>query len=255
MNVTQKLYKVCSKPKLYFKRSSPLILSCIAAVGVVGTAVAAAKATVKAAKLIESAADENKKLTKAEAVRIAVPVYLPTAAIGFGTIFCIFGANVISRKKQASLISAYGLLNSHYKEYREKLIEQYGKETDNEIRNAIAREYCDCHQIGLDVPDGKFIFYDEISGETIICYEREIMDAEYHLNRNFTMRGYAFLNEFYEFLGLPMTEYGGTVGWSMSSGIMWIDFEHRLINKDDGGTPCYSIDMIFCPEVLEEWEC
>ena len=86
-------------------------------------------------------------------------------------------------------------------------------------------------------------------------YEREVIDAEYHFNRNFTMRGYAFLNEFYEFLGLPMTEYGRIAGWSMSSGIMWVDFEHRLIDNDDGGTACYSIDMVFPPEVLEEWEC
>ena len=86
-------------------------------------------------------------------------------------------------------------------------------------------------------------------------YEREIIDAEYHFNRNFTMRGYAFLNELYEFLGMPKTEYGGIAGWSLCSGIMWVDFEHRLIDNDDGGPACYSIDMVFSPEILEEWEC
>ena len=80
----------------------------------------------------------------------------------------------------------------------------------------MAREFCGYHQIGLDTPDEKVIFYDEISGESITCYEREIMDAEYHLNRNFVMRGYASLNEFYEFLGLPQTERGEELGWTMS---------------------------------------
>lgn len=152
-------------------------------------------------------------------------------------------------------MSAYTLLNNYYKEYRGKLMELYGEETDIEIRNAMARTHCNYHQIGLDAPDGKVIFYEEISGESILCYEREVMDAEYHLNRNFTLRGYALLNELYEFLGLPLTEYGGTVGWSVYSGIGWIDFQHRLIDNDDGGIPCYAIDMIFPPEVLEEWEC
>ena len=108
----------------------------------------------------------------------------------------------------------------------------------------------------MDAPDDKVVFYEELSGESIVCYEREIMDAEYHLNRNFALRGYAALNEFYEFLGLPKTDYGDAVGWSMSYGYSWIDFEHRLINRDDGGTPIYSIDMIFPPDddYLRDWE-
>lgn len=185
-----------------------------------------------------------------------VPIYIPTIIFGTSTIMCILGANALNKKQQASLISAYALARNYHKEYRDKLIELYGEKTDIEVRNAMAREHCNYHQLKLNVPDKKVVFYDEISGKSIVRYEREIMDAEYHLNRNFTMRGYAFLNEFYYFLGLPASEYGGEVGWSMSSGIMWIDFEHRLIEKsDDGGLACYSIDMVFPPDILEEWEC
>ena len=119
----------------------------------------------------------------------------------------------------------------------------------------MVRKRCDFHPVDCDAPDERVIFYDEISGESILLYERELIDAEYHFNRNFTMRGYAFLNEFYEILGLPRTEYGEVAGWSMSSGIMWVDFEHRMIDPGDGAPACYSIDMVFSPEVLEEWEC
>ena len=81
------------------------------------------------------------------------------------------------------------------------------------------------------------------------------MDAEYHLNRNFVQRGYASLNEFYEFLGLPQTKYGDEVGWTCTDGYCWIDFEHRLISRDDGGTEVYAIDMLFPPDAhyLDEW--
>ncbi len=256
MNLKQKFHRMCGKSKLYLKRSSPTILCCIAAVGVVGTAVASVKATPKAMQLLKDATDEKgEKLSRVEVVITVAPLYLPAAAIGAGTILCIFGANVLNKRQQARLMSAYALLKNYHKEYRDKLIDLHGEEVDVEIRNAMIRERCDYHQINSDDPDGKVIFYDEISGESIMRYEREIIDAEYHFNRNFTMRGYAFLNELYEFLGMPMTEYGGTVGWSMSSGIMWVDFEHRLIDNDDGGPACYSIDMVFAPEVLEEWEC
>lgn len=255
MNLRQKFYRMYDKSRLYLRRASPTILCCVAAVGVVGTAIASVKVTPKAMKLLKDATDEKgEELSKAEIVITVAHLYIPAAAIGAGTIFCIFGANALNKHQQAQLMSAYALLKNYHKGYRDKLIELHGENIDIEIRNAMIRERCDFHQLDSDAPDEKVIFYDEISGESVIRYEREVIDAEYHFNRNFTMRGYAFLNEFYEFLGMPVTEYGGTVGWSMASGIMWVDFEHRLIDNDDGGPACYSIDMVFSPEVLEEWE-
>lgn len=256
MNLKQKFYRMYGKSRLYLKRTSPTILCCVAAVGVIGTAAASVRATPKAMKLLKTAADEKgEELSRVETVVIAAPLYLPAAAIGAGTIFCIFGANALNKRQQAGLMSAYTLLKNYHKEYRDKLTEMYGEKADVEIQNAVIRERCDYHQVNSDDPDGKIIFYDEISGESITRYEREIIDAEYHFNRNFTIRGYAFLNELYEFLGMPMTEYGGTAGWSMSSGIMWVDFEHRFIDHGDGGPACYAIDMVFPPEILEEWKC
>lgn len=253
----QSLQKLCARSKLYLDRHASTILTCIAAVGVIATAVMVADETTKATKLLETATKEKgEKLTVAETVKVAGPVYIPAVVTGAATISCIFGANVLNKKRQASLASAYALINEYHKEYRNKLIKLHGKEADEEIRNEMAREHVNFHVIGLDTPDNKVIFYEELSGETFVRYEREIMDAEYHLNRNFAMRGYASLNEFYEFLGLPQTEYGDAVGWTMSDGYCWIDFEHRLIPSEDGGPDMYSIDMIFGPhsEYLDDWE-
>ena len=33
-------------------------------------------------------------------------------------------------------------------------------------------------------------------------------------NRNYILRGYSYLNEFYEFLGIEETEYGSVLGWA-----------------------------------------
>lgn len=256
MNLKQKFYRMCGKSRLYLRRSAPAILCSVAAVGVVGTAVAAVRVTPKAMELLKDAADEKRAdLSKTEMIVAVAHLYIPATAIGVGTIFCIFGANALNKKQQVRLMSAYALLKNYHKGYRDKLIELHGEEADIEIGNAMVREHCNYHEIDMDEPDRKVIFYDEISGESIVRYEREIIDAEYHFNRNFTLRGYAFLNELYDFLGMRQTEYGSIAGWSMSSGIMWVDFEHRLIDNDDGGIACYSIDMIFAPEIIEEWEC
>lgn len=249
--------QICYRSIAYLKRNSATILTSIGAVGVVTTAVMAVKATPKAIRLLENATcEKGETLTTVEKIKITTPVYIPSIIMGVSTIACIFGTNILNKRKQASLVSAYTLIDSYHKKYRNKLIEIHGKEADEEIRNAIAREHCDFHLIGLDVPDRKMIFYDEISGRSIVRYEREVMDAEYHLNRNFTMRGYASLNEFYEFLGLPVTDYGATVGWSMSGGYSWIDFEHRLIAEDKKGMKLYSIDMTFSPDIdyLSDWQ-
>ena len=236
------------------------ILSCVSAVGVITTAVLAAKTTRKAYflydELKKKKAEHDEEPTVIDIVKEVGPVYIPSVLMGAATIVCIFGANVLNQQQQARLMSSYVLLNNYYKEYRKKLTELYGEEADIKIRTEMTRSNCAYHRLGLDVPDEKVIFYDEISGDSITCYEREIMDAEYHLNRNFVLKGYASLNEFYSFLGLPQTRYGETVGWSSADGYYWIGFEHRLISRDDGGTDIYSIDMLFPPDedYLREWE-
>ena len=249
--------KLLTRTGLYLKRNSSTILTILGGTGVCVTAVLAAQETPKAIQLLEKAKkNKGSDLNLLEKALVVTPCYAPAIISGAATITCIFSANVLNQQRQAQLTSAYAMLDRYHKEYRKTLIDLKGEEVDEEVRIAMARHNCDFHEIGLDVPDGKVIFYEEISGETIECYEREVMDAEYHLNRNFCMRGYASLNEFYMFLGLPQTEYGEAVGWSMSDGYSWIDFEHRIVNQDDGGTPIYMIEMVFTPhdEYLLDWE-
>lgn len=59
--------------------------------------------------------------------------YIPAAISGTATIFCIFGANVLSKRQQAALTSAYALLNDSYNNYKDKLKELYGEEAHQKI--------------------------------------------------------------------------------------------------------------------------
>lgn len=57
------------KMKLHLRNNSPTILTCIGAIGVVGTSVLAVRATPKALKLLEKATEEKgEDLTKMEVV-------------------------------------------------------------------------------------------------------------------------------------------------------------------------------------------
>lgn len=56
------------------------------------------------------------------------------------TITCLLASNILNKRTQASLMSAYAILDQSYKEYKNKLIELYGEEQHNEIIDAIVIE-------------------------------------------------------------------------------------------------------------------
>lgn len=237
-----------------FTRHGGTILTVCSIVGFAGTVIFTANGTIKAVELLKEAEDAKKSpLSNSEKALIVIPSYIPAIVTGSLTIVCILSMNVLSKKSQESLLSAYAMATNYHKRYRDKLIELKGEEVDAEVRAVLAREYADYHAIGMDYPDVKMTFYDEASGETFVRYEREVMDAEYHLNRNFALGGCVSLNDFYMFLGLPETDYGNEVGWTAADGYVWIDFEHRLLTQDDGGEDIYEIVPVFAPheEYLE----
>ena len=244
----------------FIKRNASTILTCVGGVGVVVTAVLAAKATPKATKRLERAEEKKGEvLSKTEKIKIAGPVYIPTVLVGAGTIACIFGANVLNKRTQASLISAYALIDNSYKEYKNKLKELYGEEAHEKIVDAIAIEKADdvyihseclCNGCDLTTDEScgdEILFYDEFTGRYFESTIERVITAEYHLNRNFTLRGYAVLNEFFEFLGLSTTDYGSVVGWAVNDEeLYWIDFNHRKVTMDDG-LECYIIETPWEP--------
>lgn len=271
MSKNQTIQQMLHKSGLYVRKYSPVALSCVASVGVVVTAVAAVKATPKAVMLIQ--ADSRKKhdgdpyaATKKEAVVAAWKCYIPAVAIGASTIACIMGANALNRHQQAALTSAYALVQNSYKEYKDKLKELYGEEAHNAIMDSIVKEKCKDISIytpgclvsssSLDFGEGMEpeitrTFYDAFSQRYFESTIEKVIQAEYHLNRNFMFAGVIPLNDFYEFLGLEKTEFGDTVGWSSVNGdIYWIDFNHHRLTLDDG-MEIYVIEMVFEP--TPEW--
>ena len=125
----------------FIKRHSSTILTCIGAGGVIATSVLAVKSTPKALQLLANAeAEKGEELTKKEIVKVAAPAYVPALTTGVATLACIFGANALNKKQQALLISAYGLVNGAYKDYRSKLKETLGEDTDVQIRDAIIQD-------------------------------------------------------------------------------------------------------------------
>ena len=222
--------------KRVLKRNSSTILTCIGAAGVIFTAVTAVKATPKATRLLDKVKEEKGEgLTTLEKIKVAGPHYIPSILIGAGTIACIFGVNILNKRNQASLMSAYVLIDNSYKEYKKKVEELYGEETHKEVISSIAKDkYTD----DIRVDENKMLFYDEFSHRYFESTLEDVIKAEYNTNRQLQCNGVVYLNEYYEFLGLEPSPVGTDLGWS--SGILeshycteHIEFDHGKVILDD----------------------
>lgn len=234
--------------KKFLNRNGSTILTCLGGVGLIATSVMTAKATPKAMVLLEEAKEEKgEELTKFEIVKIAGPSYIPAVLVGASTLACIFGANALNKRNQASLISAYALIDSSYKEYKKKVGELYGEDANEKVVEEIAKDKFE--ETEITVSDGKKLFYEEFSGRYFEATTEQVLRAEYEVNRMLEMEyGGLFLNEWFELLGLERTDYGNHLGWSTwyLSEVYWhnwVEFTHRKVILDDG-LECTIIEVI-----------
>lgn len=232
MNET--LQKATRVSGLFIKKNAPIILTSIGAVGVVATAVSTAKGATKASKLLDQAKEaKGEELTTGERIKVAAPSFIPAVLFGTATITCIFGANVLNKRKQASLIGAYTMLDSTFKQYKDKLKELYGDDADKKIVDEIAKE----NHPGV-VPQ-KELFYDSFSQRYFESTMEDVLKAENETNKMMVTGWAVGVNEFYEQLGLKgIVEYN-ELGWSynMMADMYWhewIEFDHRKVEADDG---------------------
>lgn len=234
----------------FFKRNGSTILTCAGAAGVIATAIVSAKNTPRALELIKT--EEVKKgdeLTKIEKLKTAAPAYIPAALVAVGTIGCIFGANILNKRQQASLVSLYSLLDSSFKQYKDAAISTYGEDANDKINNAMAKIHFEDSEVPEESED-RAIFMDLYSLQIFQSTMEEVESAEKFINDLLHMRGYACLNEFYTALGIDSIDTDFDTGWSLamlrSQGYENIEFKHERIDREDGKS-CVTITMVAEP--------
>lgn len=231
--------------KLFLRRNSPTILTFLGAAGVVATSIAAVKATPKAMALLEKTKEEKgEELTKLEIVKVAGPAYIPAVAIGASTIACIFGANALNKKTQASIMSAYALLDTSYKQYKSKVKELYGENSDRNVKKEIVKDKFKDNDIHIN--NEKILFFDFYSLRYFESTERLVLKAENRVNELLKLYGRASLNDFYESLGMPTAYTGYELWWNVQK-CPSVEFTHDITTMDDG-LECCVISMSVEPE-------
>ena len=220
-----------NKVHLFLKNNSSTILSIIGSVGVVATSVLAVKATPKAMKLIEFEKNMNNtdELSKSKIIKVAWKPYIPSILCGVSTITCIFGSNYINKKNQKALISAYGMLNTAYLNYKSKVNKLYGNEANKKIYKEIARS----QKIEkVKIEDNEELFFDMESMRYFSSSIEKIREAEELFNEHLHYDGYAYLNDLYDLLGLEHVDYGYEIGWSTYSNDKMYSYDEVRFNID-----------------------
>lgn len=224
------------------KENGASILSGLGVVGVVGTAVLAAKATPKAICLLakkEMYKQENygERLTRFEKALAMAPAYIPAILMGTATAGCILGANHINQNKQAALMAAYMCLDSEYKAYQQKTKDIFGEAGEKKVREELEKDKFIHDKFGT--VDEKRLFYDEFSDRYFEMSLYELQVATYEFNRLYNHLGEMALNEFYDFINMKPIDLGDKVGWNgikdwECCGFSWIHVHLEKMETPDG---------------------
>lgn len=108
-----------------------------------------------------------------------------------------------------------------------------------------------------DANEEQRLFYDSFSKRYFQATISQVLQAEYHINRNMVLGAFVTLNDFYDFLGISHVEGGDVIGWLLSDSMYWIDFDNSKAMVDDGlngEIPCYVVDAMLGPQPESEWD-
>lgn len=249
--------KALGSTELFLRRHGPEILTGIGIVGFGATTYLVGKAVLEAQqpledikKRVQAVANQpiteeytEKKRTQEvgktwliESVKI-VRIFAPAIVTGSVSVFCIIASHGIMRRQQTSLVAAYMALDNAYRSYRKRVQEELGPEKEMELYRGIrvreittdGEEYTAC-QIDTDefLPSPYAKWFNESNPNwqpTAEWNVQFVLGQQQYANDRLTAFGFVFLNEVYDMLGLPRTQYGQAVGWlKKGDGDGYIDF-------------------------------
>ncbi len=238
------------------KKHSPEILTGIGIAGMIGAVVMAVKATPKAVELLENKKDELNvdKLSPAETVKTTWKCYIPTAVTGILGAACIIGAGSVNHKRNAALAAAYGLTETAFKEYKDKVVEVIGEKKEQTVKDEIAKDKMTENPVTevestaiVTTGYGDTLCYETLSGRYFYSDIEKIRAAENRVNKIILEDSFVSLNEWYDELGLDGTVIGDMIGWNRYYGNDWLEvrFSSQLTNN---GTPCLVIGYDTLPK-------
>ena len=160
-------------------------------------------------------------------------LYAPAIAVGALSLTSILAGHNILRKRNLALAAAYTAVDTGFKEYRGRVIKRFGEQLDKELKYDIKAKEIEetvVDEKGKEKTVKKTV---EVANPTLagspytFCFDEYatgwVKDAESnkfflmrqqdYANEKLKARGYLFLNEVLDMVGIPRCRAGQTVGW------------------------------------------
>lgn len=238
MNAVTGLLKTAQK---FTIDNAPAILAGTAVAGTVGTAIAVGKASFQASDDIRR--EELRKgdpvygpyeHTTKEKFQLVWKHYIPAAGIAATTIVCIISGATVAGRRNAALIAAYSVSETMFSEYKDKVLEQFGENKEQKVRDAVAQDHIDQNPwVNREVVfagSGEVPCYEAITGRWFHNKAENIRQAQNKINLQIINGEYVSLNEYFDEIGLEPTAMGEDVGWNSATPLE-IQFSSILDDK------------------------
>lgn len=245
----------------WISRNKAGLLSAIACVGVVVTAVLAGKGAIKAKKTIDEWTEEkHEPLTKFETVQASAPAFIGAAISGAATIGCVVAAQKINSKHIATITASAAMVAKKYDEYLKTNVKINGREAHEKVmqemtaqdakkRNLTSETFFTSCSTGSCWDDAEErLFYDTITGTYFRSTLARVIDAEYHMNHHFTSGNDTNVQTWCDFLGIKdKKNENDHRGWLICDDYQWIDFNNSRPVSIGDGMEVIIIEVVFNP--------
>lgn len=234
---------------LQMEKNAPAILFGAGIVGFAATTVLAARATLKVGEVLDEAqndlsqiqyaletvpaekyseqdAMQDKVIVYAKTTGKLVKLYGPAVVIGIVSIGCLTKSHNMLNRRNVALTAAYAAVDKAFKDYRQRVVEEYGEEKDREfkfgserVKETIIDEDGKKKTVSVSRPQGVSQyarFFDETAKnwkKNAAANKTFLLNVERYANDRLQLKGYLLLNEVYDMLGFEPTSAGCVVGW------------------------------------------
>jgi len=154
-----------------------------------------------------------------------VKLYGAPVSLALASIASVLAAHGIMRRRSAALVAAYGVLETAFSNYRNRVREVIGEEREQDLYLGIVEETVTQKGKKTTVKrlpeEGYLSPYALLFDESNPYWENSagvnkslLVIKQQHFNDMLNVRGHLFLNEVHRGLGFPDTKPGQIVGWT-----------------------------------------
>lgn len=261
LNLSGAVTRNFARSLLVAQKHSPTILFAAGVVGVVATTVTACKATLKLEEVISEASEnletaknlQHDDYSERDRQKDVAYIYIQSAAklgklygpsiiLGSLSIAALSGSHNILTRRNAALTAAYAAIEKSFKDYRKRVISEFGSDKDRELRYGTETKSINITDangntkkktvsvVSSTSPSPYARFFDETNRNWSPTPEYNVMflrGQQNWANDRLRARGHLTLNDVYDELGLERTKAGFVVGWlwdNENAGDGYVDF-------------------------------